>query len=475
LKKDLTPYYRLFALSLITILIAPSLIQDGMFMDGQQYACVAKNFSGGYGSWWFPYLSGSWWKADSGFFMEHPPLVYWLQGGFFKVLGTGMYTERIYSFLTALISAILIHKIWLQIFADRPEFKKISMLPVIAWAIVPVGFWSYQNNMQENTMAIFTLLAVYFFLVSQNPTKKTILWLIFSGLSISLAFLAKGPPALFPIVVVAAYYLAFKSISLGKTFFYSFVIVATILVFYSILLLNDAAFESLKFYVNERLLFRIDSEPVVTNRFLILIRLFMELLPTIGLVVAAMLYGYLMKFKTEGVFLFKRKFIFFIILGLAASLPLMLTSVQRGFYLVPSFPFFALALVMFAAPYFNSTCHDLSSKKKFPIIFKAFTILFFFTSVSITAMNYGESRRDVEILNDVHLIGQQLPERVTIATDPAIFDLWNLKFYFMRYYGITLTMDQSAEYSMTWIGSPCFENGEELNVAGTKLYHLCKK
>ncbi|MBD3637863.1 MAG: glycosyltransferase family 39 protein [Crocinitomicaceae bacterium] len=471
MKKSLTPYYWIFTVGMIILLICPSLIQDGMFMDGQQYACVSMNLADGYGTWWFPYLSDTWWKAGSGNFMEHPPLVYWIQAGFFKVLGDSMYVERLYSFLTALITAFLIHRIWWFVFRDLPQMQKLSWLPVLCWIIIPVGFWSYQHNIQENTMAIFTLLAVYFFMLSTDAKKPVYLWLILAGISTALAFLSKGPPGLFPMVVVGIYWLTYRSISIWRMLVYSFVIAGTVLSFYALILLSDAAYESLSYYINERLLYRIDNEPVVSNRFSILVRLLMELLPSLGLAVMIIIVAYLKKKKPEKFFPYKKEVLFFLLVGLSASLPLMLTPVQRGFYLLPSFPFFALGIAAIAGPYYVLLIQNRSLP--WTVIVRSLAALILVTGVTLTVLNVGNARRDKEMLEDVHLIGQHLPDRITVGAEQAIFDQWNFKFYLMRYCKISVSMDRTHEYILIQSGST-FPEIEQYNKVGlnTQLYDL---
>src|SRR5688572_2071285 len=99
--KRINPF-SVFTLVIMLVLVLPVLLQDGMFMDGVQYACVSRNLANGDGTFWFPWLHDSWVKADSPYFMEHPPLVYGIQSIFFRVLGDTMYTERIYSLFTLL-------------------------------------------------------------------------------------------------------------------------------------------------------------------------------------------------------------------------------------------------------------------------------------------------------------------------------------------------------------------------------------
>ena len=104
--KDL-PFW-LFTIGIMFLLTLPTLIQDGMFLDGILYTSVSHNLSQGIGTFWFPVASPSWQMAGSVFFHEHPPLVFGIQSMFFKVFGDSMYVERFYIFLTMCITALLI-------------------------------------------------------------------------------------------------------------------------------------------------------------------------------------------------------------------------------------------------------------------------------------------------------------------------------------------------------------------------------
>jgi len=126
LNKPQLPFW-IFTASIFIILICPTLFQDGMFMDGIQYACVAKNLANGTGSFWHPFLSETWWKAGSNYFMEHPPLIYGIQAQFFKLLGNSLYTERIYSLITGLLTAIMIVKLPLIILFLIQSTKNIHV------------------------------------------------------------------------------------------------------------------------------------------------------------------------------------------------------------------------------------------------------------------------------------------------------------------------------------------------------------
>lgn len=149
-------FFYSFTASIILVLVAASLVKDGMFMDGMLYACVSHNLAQGLGTFWHPYFS----ETTMSFFHEQPPLMFGLQSLFFKVLGSSMYTERIYSFIFTIVNAFLIVRIWKAFHINENDESKLAWLPVLLWIIIPVCHWSYANNMEEVTMGVFVSLSM---------------------------------------------------------------------------------------------------------------------------------------------------------------------------------------------------------------------------------------------------------------------------------------------------------------------------
>src|ERR1035437_10816961 len=99
-------------------LILPQLVQDGMFLDGVFYASISRNLAHHLGSFWNPHYSQTIYQS----LHEQPPLMFWLQGLFFHLFGDSIYVERIYSLLTAIITALGINLIWKEIL-DRKSTR----------------------------------------------------------------------------------------------------------------------------------------------------------------------------------------------------------------------------------------------------------------------------------------------------------------------------------------------------------------
>jgi 4-amino-4-deoxy-L-arabinose transferase-like glycosyltransferase len=444
--KDL-PFW-LLTISIMILIIAPTLIQDGMFGDAMLYTSVSHNLGTGIGSFWEPVFSPSYHNAGSAFFHEQPPLVFGIQSLFFKLLGDSLYVERFYTFLTMCVTAILLKVLWNSVFTKEQEFKKISWLPVILWITVPACIWSYSNNMMENTMGIFTISAVIFIFKSLESDRKEIWFLLLAGLFVFLATMSKGVPGLFPLAVPLLYWIVFRRRSLLTTIFHTLIIISVPLVLYFILFNIPESSESLNFYVTKRLLGRINNDPTVVDRLFIIKRLFTELLPQL---IILLLIISISRLKKSGIafFRFSKPSAFFFLTGLAASIPLTFTLVQRGFYLVPSFPYFALGFSILIAPAVLSFRETLISSEpgKFRLLQVAGILVFIFAIV-FTFMQKGKAQRDRDMLHDVHVIGNAIPSRSEISVTPDIATAYYLECYFIRYYYISLFIDVPKDYQL---------------------------
>lgn len=436
LKSNQLPFW-ILALTFIVALILPVLVQDGMFMDGVLYASVSNNLAQGIGTMWFLKFS------DLGFagfatFHEHPPLIFWIQSIFFKLFGNGMFVERGYSFLTALIAAWLIHKNWKLINYKNEALAKLGWLAVIFWILIPVAFWSFQNNVQENTMSVFSLSAVYFALKALHLQQKIVLNLILCGFMIFAASFAKGVPGFFPLVVVFAYWLFFQSFSFLKMIGYSLIVALSCAAVYGLILLSPEARESLSIYVFERLLGRVDALPTVDSHFYIMIRLFMEVLPLIVICVVFLVIYKLKKIPHQLNRDTLKKVGFFIFIGVCGSLPIMLTLVQKTFYMGASLPFFGIAFALIAAPGIAHKWGNLDQQKKSYKLFLGITTSMLLVAIIVSVLQIGKVSRNKDTIHDLYQISAIVPDHSTIMVQKEINNDWDLQVYLVRYFNISI-------------------------------------
>lgn len=438
LKNIYTPIY-ILTISIVIFLVLPFLLQDGMFMDGIQYACVSKNLANGVGSFWFPILSDTWYMQNSQFFMEHPPLFYGIESIFFRLLGDSFYTERVFSFIMLLFATLFIHLIWDLTSDYFGHNKNNSWYAILLWIITPVCFWTFQNHMIETLLSVFTLGAVYFSLKAILNKKMLYFNLVLSGVLIFCSFLTKGFPGLFPFVTIPLFYMIFKLINFRQTCFYLGIILLTfILVYLIIFLFNNSASDSLKFYLTKRLVNRIEATSTINYRFFIMRDLFFEFLPS--MLICLVLYLFSIR-KKEFVKLksnCKKMFLFMVLLGFSASVPIMITMVQKNFYLVPSIPFFALAIAFINTDFLDQKLSILLLNQNTNKVLKitAFTVLFFVLFFS--GLQINKISRDESLLKDVRVIGDFLKNEKIVSVDSDTYYSWSFQFYILRYYGVQL-------------------------------------
>jgi 4-amino-4-deoxy-L-arabinose transferase-like glycosyltransferase len=408
----------------------PGLFMDGMFADGTQYACVSKHLAEGKGTFWFPFLSETWNKQGANYFLEQPPLMYALQAPFFAVLGDGMYTERIYILLTLCITAFLVVRTW-QYIAPAP-FRKYGWLPLLFWISIPLMSWTYRQNMQENTMVIFTTASIYFGVRSIHEPRRNVLYAVLTGVFIFLASFTKGIPGFFPLVTAFMAFLSTREIKFTRMVFLSAIYLLVPVVVYTLLFISgENAASSLEFYVRSRLLQRVASAPVVDSHFYMLGRLATELLPAIAL----LLLLYIGRGKSvSGRFLHRktgRKALFFFLLGLSGALPLMITLVQRGFYMSISFPAFGLAFALLAVPHVDKLAARIPGGRV-PVL-NSVTAVMVLSGIVLTILLAGKPGRSRELLADVYVLGEILAPEQRISCDGASYHNWPFQFYMLRY------------------------------------------
>ena len=421
-----------------------NLFQDGMFIDGIQYAAVARNLASGVGTFWNPVLAQNS-VAGLNSFHEHPPLVFFIQSLFFKIFGlNNIYPERIYCLFTFLVTAMFMALIWRRLFAGQ-RTQQLWWLPVLLWVIMPIVFWAYTNDIQENTMGVFTTAAVYFFLCASGAGSVLRSVSFYLGcISVLLATACKGVPGLFPAGFFIIYWLSTGKIKWSAAVFYSLVTGAVLAFMVVLILQNSAAKEALHIWFFDRMLKRISSDPTENSHFYILIGLFTEQLPSLILATLALFIFKTKQVKND----FRRdNFLLFLLLGFAASVPLMLTLVQRNFYFIPALPMFAIAWALLIAEGLNTAIDYLDRSTKLKNGLTAFVLVALLAGIITTISFAGKVKRDKDMLHDVYTIQKKVPESsfVSVTSDIMWMD-WSFRCYMMRYNAISFSEKDTCNY-----------------------------
>lgn len=476
--KNINFFFWVFTIAVAFILTLPVLIQDGMFMDGVLYTAVSHNLANGIGSFWFPTFSYNNLAGIHDSFHEQPPLVFGIQALFFKLLGDSMYVERFYVFVTLLLNIFLIKKLWEQLFKTNDKLKQLSWLPVLFWISIPVCFWSYSCNMHENTVSIFVLAAVLFQFkaIEQVRSSKEYFFIILSGIFIFLASLSKGLPGLFPLAAPLALLIYNKTMGFKKAMLYMFVLILIVAIIYSLLLLNHDAKGSLYNYFYLRLIKRINDVPTTSNYFDSFFRLIQETLIITGIVFMTKIL--LMKRNLNDPTL-HQKGIALLLIGLFGVIPLMLTLVQKGFYMVPAFPFIAISAGILVSTEINFLINErLITFKKLTIL-KSLIVLLFIFSIVFPITKIGKFSRNEEQLKDIYMAGKLIPAHAIINCSLELEKDWTLQTYLSRYFYISLDVNAPHDYFLCdqkeYNSNPQKFTNYQVIPTKMKLYTLLKR
>ena len=423
------PFY-LFVWGTFLMIVCQNIFSNGMFLDGLIYSTVSKNLSNGTGTFWNLHFT----ETLMSDFHEHPPLAFGMQSLFYTFFGESRFVDKAYSIFTVLIAAFLIVKIW------QTLGYKHGWLPLFLWLITPTVFWTSYNNLLENTLSIFTLLSVLFYLKAQ--VHRRILFIILSGIMLAMGFLTKGFVAFFPLTFPFLFWIFLKRNSFGRMF-----IDSAVLVFFSLLplliliMIFPAAKIFLLKYFDNQVVGSIKSAVTVNSRFDIVKRMFSELIFPGSVCFLFILWG---RFKTSVTIFLKannRMSLLFIAIGLTGVLPIMISLKQSGFYILATYPFFAIGLSLLVYPLLDSLFIKMNYNSKGFILFKWISYGLFISGLILSISSYDHYSRDKSRIIDLNQVITTVPRGSIININPKMYTDWALHAYLGRFKDISLDPD----------------------------------
>lgn len=450
-----------FVAAVFAAVLIPSLVTRGMFLDGVTYAAISRNLADGIGTLFTPHYTPTLYPQ----FFEHPPFAFWIQSLFFRAFGDGFLTERIHSFFMALASAAGIAILFRKV--CPPLVKRFWWLPILLWISMPLVFWSYRNNVLENTTTVLTLIAVFFFLKSLDKNK--IAFGLLGGVFTALAFLTKGPVGLFPAAVPLIGWIVYRRRGgvLPAALGFLWPAVALLIARWAIPGMAD----NLAGYFDTQLIPALQGRREITTQshFHLLKRLLSELSLPIALVIAVAI------FKSRRTTSFRTVATgrwLFLLIALSASLPLLISLKQRSFYLVPSMPYFVLAASLYAVP----RLADLRPSKLFTRTVLSLGIAGLAAVGVVSVIIFGSYGRDEAKLGDVRRIAHFLPEGTVVSTDSHVWYDWGSHAYFARHGRIGLDVDHLHPYRLTFKNSgDSIPPGHSLGLNDLRYYSLTRR
>jgi 4-amino-4-deoxy-L-arabinose transferase-like glycosyltransferase len=435
--KQKSIYFYLAVLTIFLGICSPLLFVHGMFMDGAIYAVIAKNMALGKGTFWIPYFSDTLFPV----FYEHPPLAMWLESLFFRLFGNAVLIERLYSVLCIIIIGFLIVKIWKEIVNETFT----AWFPLLLFVCFPIITWTATNNMLENTMSVFICTSILLYLVGIR--KKKYCFILFAGLSLCLGVLSKGVVAFFPWTFPFWIWLFSRKISFKRCVIDTFtLIISTLLPLVLCYVLSENARFFFDSYLQNQLFSSVTGMiQTVESRFFIFKRLWDNLIPCL-ILIAGILIFLISKKRTVLLKNQMRNALLFLSLSLCGIVPIMLSLKQSGFYIVPSYPFLAIALALPFQPYIQQLMEKINASSKGFRVFKIVSCVLLLSVIVFSFSQKGKIGRDKQDLQIVFECNKRIPPNTTISIDRNAHSKWGFHAYFARYENITLDAHHANEY-----------------------------
>ena len=385
----------------------PNLFTYGMFMDGVINASVAKLYAEGTCS--FFHLQERYY--ENGAYVGHPPLAFVMQGSFFKIFGTAYYMDKLYSMLCSIAQLLLIVCAWRILVADK-KLKTYAWLPCLLWLVSPIISWGYSSNLLENSMSLFTTAVLIAVLAYVRKGKQMLAMAVLSGMLVFAAVLCKGPVGLFVLAAPVLLVEVSGGYTLKKAVLFSCIMASVFVMLLGGLLLLPDARQLASAYLNTQISPSISTEgALILNRLQLIPNLLKALLPLLIITAVILIGKRWLPFKDDrqeralGIRL--------MLLGLCATLPIMLSNKQSAFYVIPAMPVFALEFALLIVSPVRMLCERYITGKAHIGI----TVLSMLGIVAMAVLSYvnaGTAIRDKEMLHDLAEVNKRMRGEVML-------------------------------------------------------------
>lgn len=361
-------------LAVFWLYLAADLATLSMGLDGVIYATIAKLGAAGEGSFWFP----PYFDLDIEWFSDSPPLGVWLQSQWFTLLGDSFWVEKTFCMLMAVVIAALMVTLCREIAPDRPAWWSLAI-----FFAMPVASHALKNNSLESMVTVAALFAVWAAWHGRNK-----LWMnVLVAAGCLAGVLIKGPVGLFPLAAPALFAWMIDA-SPRKAILATAVSLGCLVAAMFAILSFDMAEASIGHYLKTQLLASLAGTRHIDHG-----RVYQlgQLLNNVAVAGIFICVAWLSSRK----FHFSRTSWAFLGLGLAASLPLLISPRQYKHYLLPCLPFFAIWANIVVSPYLARW----SSKYIWAVT--AFVLMF---ASGRTYWHFGATGKDADQLSDVAAI-----------------------------------------------------------------------
>jgi hypothetical protein len=396
----------------------------------------------------------------------------------FRVLGEHLFVERAYSLAAAIGTALLMALIWRRLNTVSPEgparvekptfnaetaegaeknqgnLRDLSVLcvktsclasgfewlPILFWIVVPVVSWAIVGNLLDVSLSLLTTAAVAAAVeagVAARPAAS-LAWGACSGALVVAAALTKGPVGLFPLAAPVTLWLISGSrracASLGGQW-------GTVILCAIALLSFEAPRASLTQYFDQQVVASlVGRREMSAGSWTIVLQLVSGVLAPMILAGAVMVAGagrYVRPRQPQS----GRAAALFL-LGLAGTLPIIVSVKQAGHYLVPAVPLYALAAATFLAPTMAAMSERLAAVARDRVV-NSLSAVILLTAIGVSFL--PALGRDQSRLTDLDVLAATVPRGMTIGICPGSNGEWGLHAWFERRFGISLDASHGAQ------------------------------
>lgn len=451
----------LFVSLYLAAMFLPRLVPMGMFGDGLLYASMARNLAEGRGSMWAPFFSSGYFVefASGNPYFENPPLMLWLQAGFFRLLGDPWWVEKLYALLLFVLNAWLIVRVWDTPLRGTLFHGRFGWLPLFFWYLIPVVIWGNPNNLMDNNLLTFCLLSLWCVLQGLSADERWWPRLTLAGLCVYLGFMTKGPVALYPIAApfLLAAVTAAPSFHKRKIFegLAQSAWVAVVAAGAFVLML--ALVPESKFYFENYWERRLGAVIAGERADALLtgwarLKIFAILATELSVVVVVTLLVAVVfnkkrheRSSDEAHRKVRRTGLLFLLLGLAATLPLIASARQSGMYVIPSLPMFALAAGYVCLPAVGRWLEKPSAANtRFLGVIRVISWVGFVALSVHLAWIFGKPARERALLQDLPSIQRLIPEGEKVAVCTSLMNNLHTHTYLQRFHHLELSRDFST-------------------------------
>jgi 4-amino-4-deoxy-L-arabinose transferase-like glycosyltransferase len=402
----------------------------GVFDDGLFYSSIARNLVyDAQATIWDLKVSNTLDPQFNG----HLPFSFWLQALLYRLVGDVYWLDRLYGLLLALGAMGLLVACW------RLWQPQGGRLPLLFWLSVSIVGWSFGNNMLENLLTVTTAASAFLLVRQAKQARKNWSWIALAGGFLFAATMTKGPVGLYPLAVPLLYALVLEPERWKRALLETLLLLGVLLGSYFLLIMlwPRAAVFLEKYWQIQLVGALVGEEGFTDGRWAILRAVLEESIPS--LLIGLAILGSVRYLKLPALSVDKKTALFFFLLALSASLPMLVSPKQLRFYVVPSMLWYALAWGVVCWPSFLALAEYTQTWKRRKMTLQSVVGFGVLVCLALSIKNIGSIHQQDALLKDAHRIGTTLPPRIELFIPASLYDKWSLHGYFYRYFYIDLS------------------------------------